>query len=162
MRAQRNCRTAMDGALQVHGLSIAQYAVLRRLEQAPGLSGAELARRLYVTAQTVNRLIGALEQAGLIERFADAGNPRMLRARLTEAGCNAVVSGRRTVEEVEARLLQALDVREQGAFVDMLRRCVEALDLPPRESYESNDGARWEPQVIGPHEQGEQDSLSQA
>src|SRR5579883_3317828 len=118
MRVQRSCRTAMDGALQVHGLSIAQYSVLRRLEDSPGLSGAELARRLYVTAQTMNRLVAALEAAGLIERFPDAGNPRILRTRLTRAGSAAVVAGRYTVEQVEARMLEGLDEGERAQFMD--------------------------------------------
>lgn len=143
-RAQRNCRTAMDAALQAHGLSTAQYGVLRRLNDDPGLSGAELARRLHVTAQTMNRLIAALEEAGLIERFPDAAGGRTLRARPTENGRAAIEAARRTVEAVEARMLSALDAREQAQFVDLLRRCVEALDLPARRG----EAETWQPRVV--------------
>jgi DNA-binding MarR family transcriptional regulator len=145
MRAQRNCRTAMDAALQAHALSTAQYGVLRRLGDDPGLSGAELARRLHVTAQTMNRLVAALEEAGLIERFPDAAGGRTLRARLTTAGGAAVDAARRTVEAVEARMLVGLDAREQVLLARMLRRCAEALELPSRAS-EASD---WQPRVIG-------------
>src|SRR5579885_3451517 len=145
MRAQRNCRIVMDAALQAHGLSVAQFGVLRRLEDAPGLSGAELARRLHVTAQTMNRLIAALEETGLIERFPEAGTGRTLRARLTPAGAAAIVPARRTIEAIEARMLAALDEREQRAFADLLRRCVEALDLPARHG---EDSERWAPRVL--------------
>ena len=143
-RAQRNCRTAMDAALQAHGLSTAQYGVLRRLDDDPGLSGAELARRLHVTAQTMNRLIAALEEADLIVRFPDASGGRTLRARLTDAGYAAIESARRTVESVEARMLAGLDAREQAQFADLLRRCAEALELPARH----NDAETWQPRVI--------------
>src|SRR5579871_485114 len=114
MRAQRSCRTAMDAALQAHALSTAQYGVLRRLGDDPGLSGAELARRLYVTAQTMHRLVAGLEEAGLIERFPDTAGGHVLRARLTPAGEAAVAAARRTIEAVEARMLAGVDAKEQA------------------------------------------------
>lgn len=145
MRAQRNCRTAMDAALQAHALSTAQYGVLRRLGDDPGLSGAELARRLHVTAQTMNRLVAALEEAGLIERFPDAAGGRTLRARLTVAGSSAVAAARRTIEAVEARMLDGLDAQEQSLLIQLLRRCAESLELPAHR----DDDAGWQPRVIG-------------
>jgi DNA-binding MarR family transcriptional regulator len=136
----------MDAALQAHGLSTAQYGVLRRLDDDPGLSGAELARRLHVTAQTMNRLIAALEEANLIVRFPDAAGGRTLRARLTDAGRAAIEAARRTVETVEARMLAGLDGREQTQLADLLRRCAEALELPAH--HVETDGEGWQPRVL--------------
>lgn len=145
-RAQQNCRTAMDAALQAHGLSAAQYAVLRRLEDDPGLSGAELARRLYVTAQTMNRLIATLEHGGLLERFPDAQHGRVLRARLTDSGRAAIAAARRTIEGVEARMLAGLNAAEQAQLAALLRRCAEALEAP---ADRSDRRAGWAPRLLG-------------
>lgn len=143
-RAQRASRTAMDAALQAHGLSLAQYTVLRRLEDDPGLSGADLARRMHITAQTVNRLIAALEHAGLLERFPDANHNRILRARLTDAGRHAAALARRTVAAVEERMLADLTLEERAQLFDLLRRCLDALELPARREA----AAGWQPRII--------------
>jgi len=150
-RAQRACRTAMDAALQAHGLSLAQYAVLRRLEDDPGLSGADLARRMHITAQTVNRLIAALEHAGLLERFPDANHNRILRARLTDAGQRAVTAARRAVAAVEERMLADLTPEDRAQLFDLLRRCADALELPARREVATG----WQPRIVAVEDEEE-------
>ena len=58
----------MDKALREVCMTTAQYAALSALEAAPGLSGAELARRSLVTPQTMNAILVNLEAAGLVVR----------------------------------------------------------------------------------------------
>ena len=53
-RAQAALHAAMAAALHEHGATLAQYAVLTALDEEPGLSNAELARRAFVTPQTMN------------------------------------------------------------------------------------------------------------
>jgi DNA-binding MarR family transcriptional regulator len=67
-QAQHGLRAKMDRELKGLGLSTAQYAILAALQEADVASGAELARRCFVTPQTVTALIAGLEQAGHIER----------------------------------------------------------------------------------------------
>jgi hypothetical protein len=52
-RAEHALRLEMDGALRDMGLTTPQYAALSVLGDEPGLSGAELARRCFVTPQTI-------------------------------------------------------------------------------------------------------------
>src|ERR1700736_3728440 len=92
-RAHLAARALADDALAAEGLSVAQYAVLRRLDEEPGLSGAELARRCFVTAPTMNGLIASLVEAGYIERFPDPQGGRGLLAQLTGPGRDAVTRG---------------------------------------------------------------------
>jgi hypothetical protein len=56
-RAQQALRTAMDEGLRAQGLTTPQYAALTHLEADEPLSGAELARRCFVTAQTMNAIL---------------------------------------------------------------------------------------------------------
>src|SRR5689334_19971023 len=89
-RLHLSARAAIDEALVPLGISASQYSVLRRLQDDGELTGAALARQLFVTAQTMSRTIAGLERAGLIERIDHAENPNAFHNRLTAAGLETV------------------------------------------------------------------------
>ena len=108
-RAHLTSRALADEALAEVGISVAQYSLLRRLEEEPALSGAELARRSFVSAPTINGLLNGLEQAGLIERFPDPDGGRCVLARLTAAGTRKVAAAHDPISRLEKRLLDGVD-----------------------------------------------------
>lgn len=57
-------------ALRAHGINPRQFSMLAWLAQAPGLSQAELARRVMVTPQSMSESLTALMDAGWIARRA--------------------------------------------------------------------------------------------
>ena len=67
---QHTLRQTIDEALRKQGveLSFAQFAALFNLHSDPGVTGARLARRALVSAQTMNSALRALELDGYIER----------------------------------------------------------------------------------------------
>src|ERR1700712_2043235 len=83
---------SVNDALSVHGVTTAQMGLLRQLAGEPGLSGAELARRLLISPQGVQLALTALEGRGLVERKQDPQHGRILRAYLTDQG-RAVTTG---------------------------------------------------------------------
>ena len=119
-RAHLAARALADDALAASGMSVAEYAVLRRLEEAPGLSGAELARRCFVTAPTINGLLTGLEQSGLIERLPDPQGGRCILARLTPRGEGAVTKAHLTVDRLEELLFADIDSATQDQLRDAL------------------------------------------
>ncbi len=132
-RVQQALRAAMDEALRRHGLTIAQYAALSALEEEGGLSGAELARRSFVTPQTMNEIVTHLEATDLVERRrGDDG--RVLRASLTAAGLDLVGACHRAVAAIEERTVSGLNARERQQLLDGLRRCADALEAIPADS----------------------------
>src|ERR1700686_5656357 len=76
-RAQQALRTAMDEGLRAQGMTTPQYAALTALEADEPLSGADLARRCFVTAQTMNAILVGLERARLGERGGQPKNARV-------------------------------------------------------------------------------------
>jgi len=126
-RAQQALRGAMDEALRRRGLTTAQYAVLNALEEAPRLSGAELARRCFVTPQTMNEIVAHLEAAGLVERRR-GDDARVLRADLTASGRDLVGACHQVVAAIEDRMVSGLSPRERRHLLADLNRCVEALE----------------------------------
>ncbi len=85
-RAQAALHAAMAGALREHGATVTQYAVLTALDEEPGLSNADLARRAFVTPQTMNQVLRELEQRHWVIRHPHPGHGRILQTDLTPAG----------------------------------------------------------------------------
>lgn len=120
--------TAIDGALRSIGLTTLQYAALSALGSSPRLSGAKLARRGFVTPQTMNAIVAGLEAAGLILRRPHPAHGRMLQAYPTEAGRDLLSRADREAEAVNQRMLAGLDQGERRQLLDALRSCVDSLE----------------------------------
>lgn len=65
-------RAAMEEVLRPLGMTITHYSCLELLSQRPGLSNSELARGAFVTRQSMNVLLQALERDGFVTRPAEA------------------------------------------------------------------------------------------
>ena len=122
-RAQQAMRLHMDRQLKEIGLSAPQYAVLASLEAEPGASNATLARRAFVTPQTMQAMLVKLEQAGLVERHPDAEHGRIQRTQLTKDG-QAILSKAHHAAQTSERL--ARDAASPNT-VEVLSRIAEAL-----------------------------------
>jgi DNA-binding MarR family transcriptional regulator len=126
-RAQQALRTAMDEGLRAQGITTPQYAALTALDGDEPLSGAELARRCFVTPQTMNAILVGLERARLVERAPHAEHGRVIEARLTKRGGAKVQDAHRTVFEIEERMLCEITPGARRRLNETLRRLVENL-----------------------------------
>ncbi len=127
-RAQHALRVEMDKALREVGMTTAQYAALSALEAVPGLSGAELARRSFVTPQTMNAILVNLEAAGLVVRRPHPEHGRVLQAYLTEVGEESLAGSHGLVGAVERRMLDGLSKDDRRRLLEALRSCANALE----------------------------------
>ncbi|MFF1555967.1 MarR family winged helix-turn-helix transcriptional regulator [Streptomyces sp. NPDC058279] len=126
-RAAAALRGAMDGALREHGLTVPQYSCLELLEQRPGLSNAELARATFVTRQSVNVVLRALQDAGLITRAATADHGRALPTHLTEDGRRRLAAARTAVYAIDQRMSEAVPPKRLAALLADLDRMASTL-----------------------------------
>lgn len=117
--------TTVNEAVSEHGVSTAQIGVLRQLSNEPGLSGAELARRLLISPQGVQLALTALEKRGLVYREQDPQHGRILQAFLTDQGrkvATAVISDAIAAHD---SVFGVLSKAEQQTLRDLLGRVVE-------------------------------------
>jgi DNA-binding MarR family transcriptional regulator len=126
-RAQTALNAAMAGVLREHGATIGQFAVLTALDEEPGLSNAGLARRAFVTPQTMNQVLQELEQKRWVARHPDPAHARILQAGLTPAGRTALRACRLAVDAVEEQMLAPLAPGDIEQFTATLRACIQAL-----------------------------------
>lgn len=127
-RVQHALRLALDGEIRRMGLTTPQYAALSVLELEEDLSGAELARKCFVTPQTMSQILAGLESAGLIERRAHPSHGRVVQARLTGRGTESLFQAHGRVAAVEERMLSGLSDEERRDLLSKLRRCTAALE----------------------------------
>jgi DNA-binding MarR family transcriptional regulator len=117
--------TSVNDAISTHGVSTAQIGVLRQLSNEPGLSGAELARRLLISPQGVQLALTALERGGLIERKQDPQHKRILQAYLTDEGRDVVARVVNDAVAAHEEVFGVLSPDEQETLRELLSRVVE-------------------------------------
>jgi len=95
-QANQAIRARLEEALRAIQMTAVQYTVLSVIAAREGVSSAGLARRFFVTPQTMNELIAGLERRELITRSESPTNRRVLTMELTKPGasvlkqCNAI------------------------------------------------------------------------
>ena len=77
-RLERAVRAAINERVSPYGLTTLQYTTLSVLGRRGGLSNAQLARRSYMTPQSMSEVIEALERKGLIKRDQHPNHRRVL------------------------------------------------------------------------------------
>jgi DNA-binding MarR family transcriptional regulator len=113
-------------------ISFAHLVTLDQIHQEPGVAGARLARRLFITAQTMTGLLRRLEQEGCVERRPDPHNRRADRWFLLPKGQERLMSARAAGAPVMTQMLSLLQPDEVAALRSYLERCVEGLELENR------------------------------
>ena len=134
-------RQIQDMATGLHAASIRLLRLLRREDQASGISGprlsalsvivfagplslAELAAAEQVKPPTMSRIVEGLVQSGLATREPDPANRRMVRISATAEGTKLLEAGRERRVRVLVQRLHRLAESEQRA----LARAVELLE----------------------------------
>lgn len=120
-------RVAMEEVLRPLGMSVTHYACLELLSQRPGLSNSELARGAFVTRQSMNVLLQALERDGYVTRPEEAPVGKALPTRLTPRGRRSLEKATVAVRSVEARMLAGLTETEQSVAFRALQRMTRSL-----------------------------------
>ena len=103
-----------DSILRPIGLTVAEYMLLRVIENIPGITARDAALHLDARAPTIAQLVSQLESRQLLERIRDPKDARRLPLRLSGRGRKIVILAKRAVSEWisdmqhSPRLLQAL------------------------------------------------------
>ena len=133
-------RVAMEAVLRPLGMTVTQYSCLELLAQRPGLSSSDLARGAFVTRQSMNVLLQAMERGGYVRRPAEASVGKALPTRLTPRGRRSLGKATVAVRSVEARMLSALTRDEQSEAFRLLQSMTRALGDDPARTGGRLDG----------------------
>jgi DNA-binding MarR family transcriptional regulator len=116
-------RATPDGAL---GMTFRQYWVLNALiERGGSWAQHELGKQLLVDANNLVLLLNELEDAGLVERRRDPDDRRRHIVVITERGREAYQHAQTAQEELEDKVLAALDAKERETLRSLLSKALD-------------------------------------
>lgn len=124
IRTAARLTDAVDDLLRPHGISGAQYNVLRILRgaQPGGLCRNDVRDRMITRMPDMTRLLDRMEEAGLVTRAREGDDRRMVLTRITDAG-------RRLVDELDAPMAGLHQAQIGHLTDDQLRSLIELLTL---------------------------------
>ena len=124
-------RSAMEAVLRPLGMTVTHYSCLELLAQRPGLSNSELARGAFVSRQSMNVLLQALERDGYVTRPAEAPVGKALPTRLTPRGRRSLAKATVAVRSIEDLMLRGLTETDQKEARRILLSLVTSLREAP-------------------------------
>jgi DNA-binding MarR family transcriptional regulator len=120
-------RSMLDARLRAVQMTGIQYTILSLVDRHEGISSAELSRRFFVTAQTMNEIINGMVKRTLLSRKEDAENRRILRLKLTARGRKTLKLCDAIADEIEEAALDWLPAAEQERLRESLRTLTRGL-----------------------------------
>jgi DNA-binding MarR family transcriptional regulator len=127
-RLERAIRQAISVRVKPYGLTTLQYTTLSVLGHRGELSNAQLARRAYMTPQSMSEVIDALEKKGLVERNPHPNHRRVFPAVLTAQGRRVLKACNDAVDELEQEMLADLTPHQQRSLRNSFLSAVRALN----------------------------------
>ena len=125
-QAQQTLGVAIERFLRAEGLGLSRSLALMALRDEPGLSGAALARRLLITAQSAGTLLTQLDGQGWMDRKPHAVHCAVLERFLFPAGHTKLKRMNDIFDDFDARLGMQLSAEERSQLSHSLRICLNA------------------------------------
>ena len=127
-RLERALRVEINERVKPYGLTTLQYTTLSILDRGGELSNAQLARRAYMTPQSMSEVLEALEQKRLVARSPHPNHRRVFPAALTAKGRKVLAACDEAVDALEREMLRNLPPRRAASFRQSLLSAVRALE----------------------------------
>ena len=127
-RLHQRVFTSITERVAPYGLTALQFTTLSVLSRhgAP-LSTSQLARRAFMTPQSMSEVIHALERKGLIRRNPHPNHRRTLPATLTAKGRRVLTACDASVSEFEDAMLDGFSEADRATFRDMIKAAARNL-----------------------------------
>jgi DNA-binding MarR family transcriptional regulator len=126
-RAELAVQAVKEQRLRGLGMASAHFSLLIMIHNEPGLTGAELARRLNVTPQAVASLVARLEDRGQLERRPHPRHRHVQELHLTDAGRDALRSAVPEIAAIEQRITQELGPDDASRMTALLHRIADTV-----------------------------------
>lgn len=127
VQAARLHRARIGDRLATLDLFAGQEQVVQVLAASGTMTMGDLAATLRVRPPTASKTISRLAALGFVERRAEAGDGRIVRVRLTEAGLAKAQAIEGIWDAVEAELLTGFDGKERRRLRKLLRKAARGL-----------------------------------
>jgi MarR family transcriptional regulator, temperature-dependent positive regulator of motility len=124
IRRAQQIAVSMFRSTMRNGVTPIQYCVLRVLQDHPGIDQVTLASLCALDTSTAADLAVRLEERGLVRRLMPMKSRRYRLLQLTPEGAALVKRLVPSAYVLSRRLLRALNRKEQGIFLRLLKKFV--------------------------------------
>jgi DNA-binding MarR family transcriptional regulator len=115
--------------LESHGVTVAEWVLMRQLLEVEALAPSRLAECMGMTRGAVSKLADRLIAKSLLSRTADPQDGRGQRLSLTRAGRSMVPKLAALADANDAEFFDHLGLKERVALLRTLRQIVEKHGL---------------------------------
>lgn len=112
----------MDACLNPHGLTGAQFTILRRIAEGAANTAAELCRLLQYDTGSMTRMLDRLEEKGVITRQRSPDDRRVVNIQLTPIGAEQYPKLRDEVRGTINQMFAVLSDDELAQLRELLLR----------------------------------------
>ena len=113
--------------MQEYGLTSAQGDVIRAILHAPGITAAELKKKLGLSQSTVAGILARLENKGLIKKDLVDGDARKMSLLPTSKGLDLENLLKQTALETQNMIMEGMTENEQAEFNRLLELALKHL-----------------------------------
>jgi DNA-binding MarR family transcriptional regulator len=119
--------------VEAHGVTVAEWVMLRQLHDAEALAPSRLAERMGMTRGAISKLAERLVAKGLLARNADPRDARAQTLALTAKGRRLVPELAALADANDAEFFGHLAPRDRALLMSMLQDIVaqRGLTVPP-------------------------------
>lgn len=110
----------IEQSIRPLGITLPQYSTLSALEMNKGLTNADLARKCFVTPQTMNRILQNLLKMNLVKKSKLTFN---LTTKAEKLVCDAHI----VVNQIETQLIKGISKKDFYELEDILKKCIKNL-----------------------------------
>lgn len=128
-RVSNHVSGAFARALQEKQTSVAEWVVMRRLHDNPGMRPAELADGLGLTRGAVSKILDKLEERRWITRKTLKADKRGQQLSLTPSGLRVVPVLTEIADRNDARFFDCLNDKERATLERLLRKLTDFHQL---------------------------------
>ncbi len=115
--------------VEVHGVTVAEWVLMRQLLDSEALAPSRLAERMGMTRGAISRLADRLIAKSLLVRVADPQDGRAQTLSLTPAGRALVPELAALADANDAEFFDHLTSKERAALLRTLREIVDQRGL---------------------------------
>ncbi len=120
---------AFSQKLENHGVTVAEWVVLRELYTVESTAPSDLAKNLSLTRGAISKLIDRLEAKSLVTRTFDETDRRFQSVALASAGRSLVSELARLADPNDDEFFGHLSERQHRELLNLLRGMVQRHEL---------------------------------
>ncbi len=126
-RCYNSCAQAEATEIKSYELTAPQFGVLEALAHLGPMKMCEIAQKYLTSGANITGVVDRLEEKGLVQRVMEAGDRRMFRIHLTEAGSRLMTEIFPPHAQTIEKMTGVLSAHEKTVLLKLLKKLGKSI-----------------------------------